>query len=47
MVGLVSAAGLVGLLSEPDPELQSFALRQLEAQADLLWIELADSIQQM
>ncbi|EEH41628.1 26S proteasome non-ATPase regulatory subunit 1 [Paracoccidioides lutzii Pb01] len=44
MVGLVSAAGLVGFLSEPDPELKVFALKALDAQVDLLWTEIADSI---
>lgn len=47
MVGLVSAAGLVGFLSEPDPELKVFALKSLDAQVDLLWTEIADSIDQM
>ncbi|KAK5195258.1 proteasome regulatory particle base subunit [Exophiala xenobiotica] len=44
MVGLVSAAGLVGFLSEPDPELRSFALKQLDSQVDLLWTEIANSV---
>ena len=44
MVGLVSAAGLVGFLSEPDPELKVFALKQLDEQVDLLWTEIADSV---
>jgi 26S proteasome regulatory subunit N2 len=47
MVGLVSAAGLVGLLSEPDPELKVFALKQLNSQVDLLWTEIANSVGQM
>lgn len=47
MVGLVSAAGLVGFLSEPDPQLQSYALKQLDSQVDLLWTEIANSIPQM
>jgi hypothetical protein len=47
MVGLVSAAGLVGFLSEPDPELRSFALKQLDSQVDLLWTEIANSVGQM
>ncbi len=47
MVGLVSAAGLVGLLSEPDPELRSFALKQLDGQVDLLWTEIANSVGEM
>ena len=47
MVGLISAAGLIGFLSEPDLELRVFALRQLDAQVDLLWPEIASSIAQM
>ncbi|KIW72108.1 hypothetical protein PV04_00328 [Phialophora macrospora] len=47
MVGLVSAAGLVGFLSEPDPELRSFALKQLDSQVDLLWTEIANSVGQI
>ncbi|KAL9107824.1 MAG: hypothetical protein Q9227_007339 [Pyrenula ochraceoflavens] len=47
MVGLVSAAGLIGFLSEPDPELRVFALKQLDAQVDLLWTEIADSVSQI
>ncbi|KAH0565664.1 hypothetical protein GP486_000938 [Trichoglossum hirsutum] len=44
MVGLTSAAGLVGFLSEPDPELRVFALKKLDEEIDLLWAEVADSI---
>ena len=44
MPGLVSAAGLVGFLSEPDSELQAFALKQLDSQVDLLWTEIANSV---
>ena len=47
MVGLISAAGLVGFLSEPDPELKVFALKQLDSQVDLLWTEIANSVGQM
>ncbi|RDI85120.1 hypothetical protein Vi05172_g5100 [Venturia inaequalis] len=44
MVGLTSAAGLVGFLSEPDPTLQSFALNSLNENIDLLWPEVSASI---
>ena len=47
MVGFVSAAGLIGFLSEPDTDLKSFALKQLDAQVDLLWTEIANSVGQM
>lgn len=47
MVGLVSAGGLLGLLSEPDAEIRSFALKQLDAQVDLLWTEIANSVGEM
>lgn len=44
MVGLSSAAGVVGYLSEPDPELQIFALRKLNEEIDSLWTEVVGSI---
>lgn len=47
MVGLVSAAGLVGFLSEPDTELKVFALKTLDAEVDSLWTEIAGSVGQM
>ncbi|KAK1142872.1 proteasome regulatory particle base subunit [Aspergillus melleus] len=47
MVGLASAAGLVGFLSEPDPELRVFALKTLDSQIDLLWTEVVDSVPQI
>ena len=47
MVGIASAAGLVGFLSESDPQLRVFALKTLDAQIDLLWIEVVDAIPQM
>lgn len=47
MVDIVSAAGLVGFLAESDPQLKIFALKTLDAQIDLLWIEVVDAIPQM
>lgn len=47
MVGLSSAAGIVGFLSEPDPELRVFALKTLDTQIDLLWTEVVDFIPQI
>ena len=47
MVGIASAAGLVGFLSESDPELRVFALKTLDAQIDLLWTEVVDAVPQM
>lgn len=44
MVGLTSAAGVVGLLSEPDTDLQVFALQLLNEQIDFLWTEVAGSV---
>ena len=45
MPGLTSAAGVVGFLQEPDPELQIFALHTLDDQIDSLWTEVADCIE--
>lgn len=47
MVGLASAAGLVGFLSEPDAELRVFALKTLDSQIDLLWTEVVDAVPQI
>ncbi|KAF2453880.1 armadillo-type protein [Lineolata rhizophorae] len=47
MVGLTSAAGLVGFLSEPDSALRTFALQRLNEDIDLLWPEVAGSIGQI
>ncbi|KAH8700175.1 putative 26S proteasome regulatory subunit Rpn2 [Talaromyces proteolyticus] len=47
MVGLTSASGLVGFLSEPDPELRVFALKTLDAEVDVLWTDIVDSIPQI
>ena len=47
MVGLASAAGLIGFLSEPDPDLRVFALKTLDTEVDLLWTEIVDAIPEM
>lgn len=47
MVGLTSAAGLVGFLSEPDSDLRVYALKKLDEEIDLLWTEVAGSVGQM
>lgn len=47
MVGLTSASGLVGFLSEPDPELKVFALKTLDAEVDVLWTDIVDAIPEM
>ncbi|KAL1966426.1 hypothetical protein VTN77DRAFT_4568 [Rasamsonia byssochlamydoides] len=47
MVGLTTAAGLVGFLSEPDPELRVFALKTLDAEVDVLWPDIVDAIPQI
>ncbi|KAL9078726.1 MAG: hypothetical protein Q9157_002371 [Trypethelium eluteriae] len=47
MVGLTSAAGLVGFLAEPDPQVQTYALARLNEDIDTLWTEVAPSISQI
>ncbi|KAF2021985.1 26S proteasome regulatory complex, non-ATPase subcomplex, Rpn2/Psmd1 subunit [Aaosphaeria arxii CBS 175.79] len=47
MVGLTSAAGLVGFLAEPDTALRSFALQRLNSDIDLLWPEVAGSVSEI
>ncbi|KAL9127651.1 MAG: hypothetical protein Q9217_003519 [Psora testacea] len=44
MVGLTSAVGVVGFLSELDSELQIFALRKLNEEIDKLWTDVVGSI---
>lgn len=44
MVGLTSAAGLVGFLTEKDPQLQAFALERLNDEVDTVWTEVSGSI---
>ncbi|KAL9091190.1 MAG: hypothetical protein Q9159_001607 [Coniocarpon cinnabarinum] len=47
MVGFLSAAGLVGFLSEPDPQLQIFALRSANDNIDSMWTEFAAAVSQI
>ena len=47
MVGLTSAAGIVGFLSEPDVELQVFALSKLNEYIESLWTEVAGYVGQI
>lgn len=47
MVGLTSAAGLVGFLQEPDAELRTFALQAINQDIDLLWPEVSEHISQI
>ena len=44
MVGLISAAGLIGFLSDSDPEIQIFALKRLNEDIDHLWTEVVESL---
>ena len=46
-MGLTSAAGLVGFLSESSAELQVFALQRLNEEIDPVWTEVSGSIGQM
>lgn len=46
-MAITSAAGLIGFLSEPEPELQTFALKQLESNVDVLWTGVAGAIGEM
>ncbi|KAI5793103.1 armadillo-type protein [Geopyxis carbonaria] len=44
MPGLTSAAGLIGLLDEPDQQLQFYALKKLDTLVDQFWAEISDSV---
>lgn len=41
---ITSAAGVVALLDEPEPELQAYALQKLNVLVDSFWAEIADSV---
>lgn len=47
MPGLTSAAGLIGLLDEPDQLLRCYALQKLDGLVDQFWPEIADSVSKM
>ena len=47
MVGMTSAASLVGYLFEDDPTLQTFALQRLDKEIDAVWMEVVNSIGHM
>lgn len=47
MPGLTSAAGLIGLLDEPDEQLKCYALQNLNKLVDQFWAEIADSVPKM
>ncbi|KAL7274550.1 proteasome regulatory particle base subunit [Rhizina undulata] len=44
MPGLHSAAGLIGLLDEPDKQLKCYALQNLDQLVDQFWPEIADNV---
>jgi 26S proteasome regulatory subunit N2 len=44
VAAITSAAGVVALLDEPEPELQSYALHKLNSLVDSFWAEIADSV---
>ncbi|KAN0063959.1 proteasome regulatory particle base subunit [Thecaphora frezii] len=41
---VTSAAGIIALLDEQEPELQSYALKRLDSIVDQFWAEIADSV---
>lgn len=47
MASSTSAAGLLSLLSEPEPELQAYAISELNANVHHFWAEIADNISNM
>ena len=42
MVPIVSVAGYISLLAEPEPELQAEALANLNELVDQFWMEIAE-----
>lgn len=49
MVGLTlqSASGYLALLEEPNPELQFYALRNIDEIIDQFWPEISDDVVKM
>lgn len=47
MPGLSSAAGLIGLLDEPDQQLRCYALQKLDELVNQFWPEIAESVSKM
>ncbi|KAI9647138.1 proteasome regulatory particle base subunit [Ciborinia camelliae] len=47
MPGLTSASGVLGFLSDEEPELKVFALQTLNDDIDTLWTEVAGSVSQI
>jgi 26S proteasome regulatory subunit N2 len=47
MPGLTSASGVLGFLSDTEPELKVFALQTLNDDIDTIWTEVAGSVGQM
>jgi len=43
-MSITSAAGVIALLDEPDPEVKVFALKKLDEIVDLFWHEISDSV---
>jgi len=44
MMSLTSAAGIIALLDEPEPELKHYALKKLDTIVDEFWAEISDVI---
>lgn len=47
MPGLVTATGVLGFLSDEEPELKIFALQTLNDDIDTVWTEVAGVLSQM
>lgn len=47
MPGLVTATGVLGFLSDEEPELKVFALQTLNDDIDTVWTEVAGALSQM
>lgn len=47
MPGLVTATGVLGFLSDEEPELKVFALQTLNEDIDTVWTEVAGALSQM
>ena len=43
-LNITSAAGILSLLDEPEPEVKLFALQKLDKVVDMFWPEVSESV---
>jgi 26S proteasome regulatory subunit N2 len=46
-MNITSAAGVISLLDEPEPQLKAFALEKLNNIVDVFWAEISENVEKM